>query len=426
MRADSEPFVLYVREGPPEIGDDLPDEYSFTVWTPTMRHPVPATLNVNAAVWTSFHACGLFANSGYRVVYIRFKERIVHRSCVLPRYFRWPFMGENDLQVSSTWTDPEFRSKGLASSALAHILRTMTAARRRFWYVSRESNMASIRVCRRVGFQLFAYGTRGTAFGLRSLGQLKLLPEPPRHDVAEKPPLDMAADWYARYYSRVGADRNDLRVNRGALFQTIASERSLIRAFYHIPLKLSGLRVLDVGCGAGGAWYQLFRLGVKPQEIVGIDLQRQRLASVGDLYPQCTAIHADAAGMPFADASFDLVYESTMFATLPDDGIRARIAAEMLRVCTPGGFLLLVDWRTPKLWDKNYKALTRAEVRKLFAMERTTSLVGIYPGALVPPVGRLLSKYAGPLYFLIACFCPPLVGQVAYLLRKHSEPALNR
>jgi len=238
-------------------------------------------------------------------------------------------------------------------------------------------------------------------------------------------PKSPPGDWYSRYYSKAGADRNDLRVNRGALFQTLASERSLIRAFARIPTNLSRQCILDVGCGGGGSWYQLFRLGVTPHKTIGMDLNFERLVGIHNLYPQCTAAHADGVSMPFADGSFDVVYESTMFVTLPDDRVRAGIAAEMLRVCRPNGYLVLVDWRTPKFWDRNYKALTRNEVRRLFGVGRITSLVGVFRGALVPPLGRLISTYSGALYFLIAGACPALVGQVVYLLRKHSDPAVR-
>jgi ubiquinone/menaquinone biosynthesis C-methylase UbiE len=331
-------------------------------------------------------------------------------------------MGEEDLQVSATWTEPKFRGKGLARVALAHIVRTMAAPGRRFWYVSRESNIASIRVCRHVGFEFSCYATRRTPFRLYSLGKVEEVPEPPRGEIEGWRPLGReteTAAWYARYYSRAGADRNDLRMNRGVMFQTIAFERSFISALYRLPLELPGISVLDVGCGAGTSWYQLFRLGINPHKTVGIDLQFDRLARIGRLYPQSTGIHADATCMPFANAVFDLVYESTLFATLSDDRVRADIAAEMVRVLRPNGYLLLVDWRTPQPWNRNYSALTRTEVRRLFGIDKTTSLVCVSQGALIPPVGRLLSTYAQSLYFLVAGLCPPLVGQVAYLLRKH-------
>ena len=406
----SEPYCVYVFDGIPSLTDDLPVGYSFDIWTPKLLRPIPPTMHARAVAWTAFHYAGLFANRKYCVVYIRHGGRIVHRSCVVPRYFRWPFMSNDDLQISSTWTDPGFRGKGLATLALAHIVRTMTAPRRRFWYVSRDSNFQSIRVCRRAGFDFFGYALRKSSLGIRALGQL----DPITQTRAQ-------SEWYAIYYAKTGADRNDLRRNTGVLFQTLATERSLVRAFYNLPLEMTPGRVLDVGCGSGGSWYQLFRLGVDPEKTVGIDIQFQRVARVPWLYPQCAALTADAASMPFVNGAFDLVFESTMFVTLPDERMRVGIAAEMVRVCKPGGYLLLIDWRTHKFWDATYKALTRSELRRLFALDNRTSLVGIYHGALIPPLGRFLSSHAGSLYFLVAGLCPALVGQVAYLLRKNSE-----
>jgi ubiquinone/menaquinone biosynthesis C-methylase UbiE len=405
-----EPYSIYVSDGIPSITDDLPSGYSFNILNARPLPPIPPMMHAKAMAWIAFLYTKLLANRKSCIVKICHAGRVVHRSCVRPRYFRWPFMGEDDLRISSTWTHAEFRGKGLATIALAYIVRTMAAPRRRFWYVSKDSNVESVRVCRRVGFDLIAYAQRLASLSSRSPGQLSAV----THTRAQ-------TDWYASYYAKAGADRNDLRRNTGVLFQTLATERSLIRAFYDLPSEITRGRVLDVGCGSGSGWYQLFRLGVCPQKTVGVDIQFDRLARLPHLYPQCAAINADGNTMPFANGSFDLVFESTMFATLPDESMRVGIAAEMVRVCKPGGHLLLIDWRTKKFWDPTYKALTKSELRRLFALGTKTRLVGIYRGALIPPLGRFLSSNAGSLYFLVAGLCPALVGQVAYLLRRNPE-----
>jgi SAM-dependent methyltransferase len=227
--------------------------------------------------------------------------------------------------------------------------------------------------------------------------------------------------WYARYYAQAGADRNDLCANRGVLFQTLASEASFIRAFWHIGVSSSDLRVLDVGCGSGATWYQLFRLGVKPHNTVGIDVQSDRLKHIGEHYPQATVLFADASQMPLADESFDLVYESTLFATLSERSLRQRVASEMIRVCKPNGYLLLVDWRVRNPFDAGSGKLNRRELQQLFGAGTTTRLLAVARGALIPPLGRLLSAYAEPFYFLIAGLLPALVGQVVYVLQKQSN-----
>lgn len=232
--------------------------------------------------------------------------------------------------------------------------------------------------------------------------------------------------WYQNCYRKGGADRNDLRLNPGVLFQTLAMEASVVRASRIMRHDPETALVLDVGCGGAAGLYQLLRLGYMPEKITGMDILPERIAHAKRLYPQCRFIEGDASRMEFADGAFDLIHESTMFATLPDDDLSAAIAREMVRVCKPDGYLLLVDWRTPKPRDPNYKALTRRRLDKLFAVGTKTQLVKAFRGALVPPLGRFLSKRLPSSYFAVAAVVPFLVGQVAYLLKKNpSQVAAN-
>jgi SAM-dependent methyltransferase len=231
---------------------------------------------------------------------------------------------------------------------------------------------------------------------------------------------DSTRQWYKNYYGAKGADRNDLRLNPGVLFQTLAAEASLVRACRVIDHDPAAASVLDVGCGAGCDIHELVRLRYDPAKVTGIDVLPERVASAKTLWPQGRFIHGDASRMEFTDGSFDLVFESTMFATLPDDVLSAGIAREMIRVCRPGGYLLLVDWRTPKFGDPSYKALTRRRLANLFAVGRETSLLCASRGSLVPPLGRCLSKWLPCAYFVVAAICPFLVAQVTYVLKKNS------
>jgi ubiquinone/menaquinone biosynthesis C-methylase UbiE len=224
--------------------------------------------------------------------------------------------------------------------------------------------------------------------------------------------------WYENYYGKMGANRNDLRSNPEVLFQTLALEASVVRALAVVGGDPICACVLDVGCGRGGNLYQLLRLGYEASNISGIDILPANVEVARRIYPNMRFVVGDASRMEFANASFDLLFESTMFATLPDDMLAASIAREMVRVCKPGGYLLLVDWRTPKPRDSNYKALTRKRLREMFGVGCGTRLIAVSRGALVPPVGRFLSKYLPSTYFLIAAAFPFLVGQVAYVLQK--------
>jgi ubiquinone/menaquinone biosynthesis C-methylase UbiE len=104
----------------------------------------------------------------------------------------------------------------------------------------------------------------------------------------------------------------------------------------------AGWRVLDVATGSGNAAIAAARLGCR---VVGIDYVpallergRERAAAEG---LEVELIEGDAEALPFEDASFDAVTSvfGSMFA--PD---HAQAAAELLRVCRPGGTIALVSW----------------------------------------------------------------------------------
>ncbi len=225
-------------------------------------------------------------------------------------------------------------------------------------------------------------------------------------------------EWYTNYYDKLGKNRNNLRLNPEVLFQVLAAEKAFVLAMRRIAHNPTEAKVLDVGCGSGGDVYQLLRAGYLPENISGIDIQQDRLSDAKRLYPTIQFIYGDASKINFPDSSFDLLFESTMFATLPDDEISGKIATEMLRVCRPGGYLLLADWRIPKPYNPNYKALTKKRLAALFKLGHEAEVIGIHHGALIPPAGRFLSAHLPALYFLVAGIFPFLVGQVAYLLRK--------
>jgi RimJ/RimL family protein N-acetyltransferase len=164
-------FLFYrcvARHGPEPAS--LGERYRVVIWRPTWTEPVPDGMPLFPfAVWWLMHHLHVFANRGYCQLLILHDNRIVHRSVVTPRYFRFPFMREGDLQVGDTWTDPGHRGMGLASFALDAILRSAPPARQ-FWYLVERENVPSIRVAEKCGFRLAGRGLRSCRYGSSLLG----------------------------------------------------------------------------------------------------------------------------------------------------------------------------------------------------------------------------------------------------------------
>jgi len=114
-------------------------------------------------------------------------------------------------------------------------------------------------------------------------------------------------------------------------------------------------RVLDVACGTGNVALIAAR---RYCDVTGIDfvpalLERARRRADAE----GTAIdfrEADAQALPFADASFDAVLSCFGVIFAPDQD---RAAAELLRVCRPGGRIAIACWMPEGIAAESFRAL---------------------------------------------------------------------
>lgn len=165
-------YFVFAWEGTLETVSEIPSQYWVRLWGPSMTRIIPPSLGLKHSLWWLFHYLGVFHNRDYAVVLIGNGDNLIHRSCIVPAYFRWPFMEANDCMISSTWTHPDYRGQGLATAALMQAMRTYAKPGRRFYYCSRPANSASIAVCRKAGFFLVGSARRTRRMGIRMLGQL--------------------------------------------------------------------------------------------------------------------------------------------------------------------------------------------------------------------------------------------------------------
>ena len=224
---------------------------------------------------------------------------------------------------------------------------------------------------------------------------------------------------YKKYYSKKGKDRNDLLRNPEVLFQTLAFDRSIISSVASTKLDPKAAKILDVGCGNGVSILNLLKLGFSPSHLYGIDIIEKRILEAQTRFPNVNWTHCNASRMKFKDNFFDCVMESTIFLQMTDVELSGKIANEMIRVTNRGRYILLIDWRYSHPFDKGYKGLSRNRIANLFNVGSKTSIFKVYRGALIPPVGRFVSKNIPGIYFVLQLLFPFLVGQMATVLRKN-------
>lgn len=224
------------------------------------------------------------------------------------------------------------------------------------------------------------------------------------------------SEWYEDYYTTKGDDRNDPLRNPGVLFQNLAFEKSIVESLRTIRVDKTW-KILDVGCGAGFSMLRLLSYGLEPERLHGIDIAEDRIARGRRRQPALNFTRGDATAMEYPADSFELAMESTMFVQITDEEMAGGIAREMVRVVKPGGYIMLTDWRY-SFGRKGYSAVSPARIARLFGVGEKTRVVCVRKGALLPPLGRALSRYLPSLYFPLCRVLPFLVGQVTVVLQK--------
>jgi ubiquinone/menaquinone biosynthesis C-methylase UbiE len=119
----------------------------------------------------------------------------------------------------------------------------------------------------------------------------------------------------------------------------------------------SGQKVLDVAAGNGNVALAAARrwCDVIASDYVPALLERARERAAAERLDM-TFREADAEALPFADASFDVVVSTFGVMFTPDQD---RAAAELVRVCRPGGKIGLANWTPEGFIGQLFKTIGR-------------------------------------------------------------------
>lgn len=163
--------------------------------------------------------------------------------------------------------------------------------------------------------------------------------------------------------------------------------------------------VLEVGCGTG---LLLDRVAPRAKRAVGVDISAGMLQKAVERGLEVA--QADAAALPFADASFDLVYSFKVLAHVEQIDAALKEAA---RVTRPGGHLVL-EFYNP--WSIRYAAKRLGGPGKISAKTRESEVYTRWDSpmdlARKLPNGLQLLDFAGVRVFTPTALVHrvPLVG----------------
>jgi len=185
--------------------------------------------------------------------------------------------------------------------------------------------------------------------------------------------LDKNADMVFMNYGFAGTEAQDPDIT---LHPDDESNRYCIQLYHHVAgaVDLSGLDVLEVGCGRGGGASYVARY-LKPGSMTGVDIAPGAVEFCDNHYdqPNLGFRQGDAEALPFGDGTFDAVINVESSHCY---GSMEQFLAEVYRLLRPGGWFLFADRRHRKGVAPLHDQLERAGFEVVRKRHITANILG--------------------------------------------------
>jgi SAM-dependent methyltransferase len=150
---------------------------------------------------------------------------------------------------------------------------------------------------------------------------------------------------------------------------------------YLQPHLFPGARVLDVGCGPGVILRAVASIDRRVRG-TGVDVGSARIRQAQVMNggnPRLQFVRSDVQQLELESGIFDVVYSRMLLQYVPE---KEKAVAEMVRVCKPGGTLIVQDLDGQLVWHYPEDALMQQTVARV--------LKSLQPTGFDPFVGRKL------------------------------------
>ncbi|MCK5676913.1 MAG: GNAT family N-acetyltransferase [Flavobacteriaceae bacterium] len=102
----------------------------------------------------------------YKIIYLKKDDDLIHYTHILPKFFKLPFLGLNDLEIGPSWTAESYRGKGIFPMVIKYVVETFKEKGRRFYMFAHIDNISSQKAIKKAGFYMWATGYKTDFLGI--------------------------------------------------------------------------------------------------------------------------------------------------------------------------------------------------------------------------------------------------------------------
>ena len=118
---------------------------------------------------------------------------------------------------------------------------------------------------------------------------------------------------------------------------------ALIKAIESANLPLEEFKVLDLGCGNARSTRGYLDLGLKPEQLTGLDVRPGTIELAKKIHPTINFLSYDGQALPFECEHFNWIQVAAVFSSVTEQESRQYLAKEITDKLTIGGYVFYYD-----------------------------------------------------------------------------------
>ncbi|WP_114752699.1 GNAT family N-acetyltransferase [Pleomorphovibrio marinus] len=133
----------------------------FEIWRPSIKNFIPKGYGKKYLSFWVFHYLKVFKNRNYHAILAYKENKLIGSLLLVPKYYKWDFMENNDLQITYVKVNKDERGQGYGEILMKFTLQYLENIKfGDLWYITDTNNMTSQNLAYKCGFFLYSECTR--------------------------------------------------------------------------------------------------------------------------------------------------------------------------------------------------------------------------------------------------------------------------